>query len=38
MVVVESSREKRSCGARKRLFDGVKKGYCFFVIIYCGFC
>ena len=23
---------------REKLIDGVKKGYCFFVIIYCGFC
>ena len=23
---------------RERLIDRVKKGYCFFVIIYCGFC
>ena len=23
---------------KERLIDGVKKGYCFFVIIYCGFC
>ena len=37
LVVVESSRKVCS-GERERLIDGVKKGYCFFGIIYCGFC
>ena len=38
-VVVESREnvEKRVTG-RERLIDRVKKGYCFFVIIYCGLC
>ena len=35
-VTVES--RKRCNGERERLIDRVKKEYCFFVIIYCGFC
>ena len=27
-----------SSGERERLIDKVKKGYCFFVVIYCEFC
>ena len=34
-----SSREQKNVVVgREKLIDGVKKGYCFFVIIYCGFC
>ena len=33
----EREREKCEMG-RERLIDRVKKGNCFFVIIYCGFC
>ena len=32
-LVGRGNREKRCSGGRKRLIDGVKKGYCFFVII-----
>ena len=33
-----SSIEKRCNWERERLIEGVKKEYCFFVIIYSGFC
>ena len=29
--------QKNIVAGRERLIDGVKKGYCFFVIIDCGF-